>query len=110
MVAGRRKSHRQRLFFWQAALILLPVVVLVLVGLSFLRQDMLLARREAEERAQETADELLPKCRAALVDTNDLALKPPVLLRVSQDGALVSPPPIPMAKPKVLDVSQLNSE
>jgi signal transduction histidine kinase len=110
MAAGRRKSRRQRLFVCQAALILLPVMVLVLVGLSFLRQDRLLARREAEQRAQEIADELLPKCLAALVDTNDLALKPPVLLRVSPDGALVSPPAIPVARPKLLDMSQLNAQ
>src|SRR5689334_12792930 len=90
MVMGGRKPHRKRLFIWQAAFILLPVVVLALVGLSFLRQDRVLARREAEQRAQEIADDLLPKCLAALVDTNDLALKPPVLLQVSPDGALVS--------------------
>src|SRR4051812_36871564 len=110
MVAGRRKFHRQRLFFWQAALILLPVVVLVLVGLSFLRQDKLLARREAEQRAQEIADELLPGCASALVATNDPALPAPHILVMSLDGLLVSPPSIPIATPILLDVSQLNEQ
>jgi signal transduction histidine kinase len=110
MAAGRRKSHRQRLFVWQAALILLPVMVLVLVGLSFLRQDRLLARREAEQRAQEIADELLPRCASALLATNDLTVPPPHILRLSREGVLVSPPPIPALTPLSLDVSRLDSQ
>src|SRR5438309_720830 len=101
MDMGAKKSRRPRSFGWQAFLILLPVIVLALVGLSFLRQDRLLARREAEQRAQEIADELLPKCLAALLTT-------PHQLLLSSNGALVSPPPISVATPKFLDLSQLN--
>src|SRR6476469_3159746 len=110
MSLGGTKSHRNRVFIWQAALILLPVLVLVLVGLSFLRQDRLLARREAQQRAQEIADELLPRCASALMATNDLTLPAPHILVVSQEGLLVSPPSIPIAAPMLLDFGQLNQQ
>src|SRR5689334_4005392 len=109
MVGSRSKSHR-RLFVCQAALILLPVVVLALVGLSFLRQDKLLARREAEQRAQEIVGDILSRCLEALLTTNNLAVAPPHVLRLNSDGQLISPPPIPMAVPVLLDFSGLNPQ
>lgn len=105
MVTNGRKSNLQRVFIWQAILILLPVFVLALVGFSFLRQDRLLARREAQQRAQEIADELLPKCLSALLLTKGPGMKPPHQLLLTSNGELVSPTPISVATPKFLDLS-----
>src|SRR5438552_4662032 len=45
------RTNRKPTFFWQAALILLPVVALAAIGFFSLRQDKLLAEQEARERA-----------------------------------------------------------
>src|SRR5437879_5760768 len=47
----RPHLNRKPKFFWQAALILLPIVVLAAMGFFSLRQDKLLAEQEARERA-----------------------------------------------------------
>src|ERR1051326_311720 len=49
------RSNRKPTFLWQAILITLPVAVLAAVGLVSLRQDKLLAEKEAREPAQATA-------------------------------------------------------
>jgi len=43
--------NKKATFFWQGALIILPVVILAGVGFFSLRQDKVLARHEAEQRA-----------------------------------------------------------
>lgn len=48
-------------FFWQGALIILPVAGLVTLGVLSLRQDKLIARQEAVQRAQDLARELAPE-------------------------------------------------
>src|SRR5438046_1904597 len=53
------RPHRQRTFFWQGILILLPVAVLAAVGLYSLSQDRLVVQQEATERARAIGDELL---------------------------------------------------
>ena len=65
-MAGR-SSSKKRTFFWQALLILLPVVVLAGVGFFSLRQDKILAQHEAIERAQAIAEDLRPKLASALI-------------------------------------------
>ena len=65
-----RKRHRKPVLFWQAVLILLPVVVLAIVGFISLRQDRLIARREAADRAQAVADDLLLKLWTAFTNSN----------------------------------------
>jgi signal transduction histidine kinase len=67
---ARSLSKHKASFLWQAALILLPLAVLVIVGLVSLRQDRLLAQHEAAERAQGVADDLLPRVWAELMSTN----------------------------------------
>ena len=65
-----QRTQRRPTFFWQAALILLPVLVLAVMGWFSLRQDKLLAEHDAKERARAVADELLPKI------WDELAAKP----------------------------------
>ncbi len=97
-------------FFWQGLLILLPVVILAGLGLFFVRQDKLLAEHDAVERAREIADDLLPKLRAELLDTNRFG-SPPVSFQVDADGRLLSPPPAaPTPVPETLDLSALNQD
>jgi len=56
------RANRRPVFYWQAVLILLPVVVLASVGLVSLRQDKLLAEQEAREQAQAIAGPLAHEC------------------------------------------------
>ncbi len=56
-------------FGWQAALLILPVAILALVGLSFLRQDRDLALQEAREHCQSVAQDLLRQCVNTLTNT-----------------------------------------
>src|SRR5258708_9641732 len=60
------KANRKATFFWQALLIVLPVIVLAGFGFLSLRQDKVLAQNEAAERAQGIADNLLPQLWTAL--------------------------------------------
>src|SRR5437763_10444837 len=98
-VSSRRLAKRKPNFFWQAVLILLPVLVLAVVGFLSLRQDRLLATKEAQERAQIIADDLLPKLENALTGTNTGTS---FRFQVGTDGALLFPPPtkaLPEPKP-----------
>ncbi len=70
-----RKANRKATFFWQALLIVLPVIVLAAFGFLSLRQDKVLAQNEAAERAQGIADNLLPQLWTALTQI-DIHQKP----------------------------------
>ena len=85
-------TQRRPTFFWQAALILLPVAVLAVMGWYSLRQDKILAEHDAKERAQTIADDLLPKIWDELTakpsdDTNHPSFQ------VDDSGQLIFPPP-----------------
>src|SRR4051812_40498569 len=104
-----RTNQRKPTFFWQAALILLPVAVLSVMGWLSLRQDKILAEHDAKERAQAIADELLPKVwdqiTAKTSETNQLAFQ------VDGNGKLIFPPPydsVPLPKP--FNLAELNAE
>ena len=97
-------------FFWQGALILLPLILLVGVGFYFLRQDELLAKAEAKERAQRYADELERKIAGSLAALSDEVHGYRTLNQagvptfvVSTNGELIAPPravdPIPEPLP-----------
>src|SRR5690349_6135686 len=134
----RTNRKRKPTFLWQALLIVLPVAVLAVFGFVSLRQDRLLAQREAAERAQAIADELAPKIWAQLTtvsndppapaqprpgeiarlerDTADNApFHPPAFkhpaFRVDQSGNLLFPPPYsPVPKPHPLNRAELNEQ
>jgi hypothetical protein len=91
---GDKRTERHPVFFWQATLILLPVVILAVVGLFFLRQDKLLARREAEAQAQSLADDMLAKCWSVLFATNGSTVAGPHAIMVDAQGNLQFPPPL----------------
>ncbi len=104
------RNQRKPTFLWQAALILLPVIVLAIVGWFSLRQDKLLAQHEATDRAQALADDLVRQFwnEFAAAGTNGPGQS---CFQVETNGQLVFPPayetaPVPMP----LDLTLLNPE
>ncbi len=65
-VARPKATPKSRTFLGHALLILVPVAALAVFGLLSLRQDRLLAEREAQERAQALAELLARDCRLQL--------------------------------------------
>jgi hypothetical protein len=103
MTAGRQP--RKPGFFWQGVLIVLPVGVLAGAGLLSLRQDRVLARLEATERAQALAEESAQELWAEL--TAPPRGDEPVFL-VDGAGELVFPPSCPaVPTPQPLDLAAL---
>src|SRR6266403_2867673 len=106
------KKNRKATFFWQALLIVLPVIVLATFGFLSLRQDKVLAQNEAAERAQGLADNLLPQLWTALTQI-DIHQKPGghPTFQVDTAGQLLFPPatpPWPMPRP--FDLAALTVE
>jgi signal transduction histidine kinase len=107
-MAGQR-TQRKPTFFWQAALILLPVAVLAVMGWLSLRQDKILAEHDAKERAQAIADDLLPKIWNEL--TNSPRNESVISFEADARGKLIFPPPYQsIPTPEPFDLTQLTSE
>lgn len=102
---GKRKPT----FFWQGALILLPVAGLVMVGFWSLRQDKLIARQEAVQRAEDLARELAPQLWHELTSTE--SGEDARTFQVDSSENLVAPPPVePTPVPQPLDPGALAPE
>jgi hypothetical protein len=86
------RTQRKPTFFWQGLLILLPVAVLAVVGVISLRQDKILARHDAAERAQVVADDLASKIWNELI-ANSPDQSRQRAFQVDEAGRLVFPPP-----------------
>src|SRR5690349_11244810 len=98
--------QRQPTFFWQGVLIVLPVVVLAGAAFVSLRQDRILARHEATERAETLAQLAADAIWAKLNARESLDQFKDHTFRVDADGKLTFPPPAPaLPVPQVLDVS-----
>lgn len=109
-MAGTRAQQTPR-FFWQALLILLPVVVLAIVGSLSLRQDRILAEHEATERAQAIANDLLPRIWAELSAPADAGGSARIVFQTDAAGRLVFPPPCDLVPiPQPLDVAEFQPE
>lgn len=105
----RTSRQRQPTFFWQGVLIVLPVVLLAGAAVWSLRQDRLLARHEATERAEELAQETASALWSKLTARESLDQFKDHTFRVDAAGRLVFPPPAPaLPTPQVLDPSALN--
>src|ERR1039457_3170969 len=105
--------QRKPTFLWQAALILLPVAVLAVMGWYSLRQDKVLADHDGREGAQAIADELLPRIWDKITSrpSGNLTESDQALLEVDRSGQLIFPPPSPLVPtPEPFDVSQLDVE
>src|SRR5947208_2516512 len=101
-------NREQPAFFWQGLLIVLPVFVLAGMGFFSLRQDRILARHEAAERAQSLAEQL---SQGVWGEVTDAANPNGVAFKVDQHGQLVSPRPYPaVPAPHSLDSAKLNAE
>src|SRR5690348_12959233 len=98
--------QRRPTFWWQAALLLLPVGVLAVVGFLSLRQDKLLARQEAVQRADSLVQELASQIWLELTRP---APDNPHQFKVNQAAQLVFPPPFdPNPTPHILAPSALS--
>lgn len=101
----RRRNSRTPLA-WQAGLIILPVLLLAGLGAYYLRQDRILVRHEAEERARALATDITTKLWDALRDPESRAATN--AFQVDARGTLIFPPPFERTPaPQPLDVSQL---
>src|SRR5262250_2639019 len=83
--AGRR-------FFWQGLLILLPVLALAVAGFLSLRQDRILARHEAVDKAQAAADQIADVFWQRLFRPDALKEFKEHAFRIDEDGHLLFPP------------------
>ena len=103
-------TQRKPTFFWQAALILLPVAVLAALGWFSLRQDKILADHDARERAQAVADDVLAKIWNELTaQSADDASRP--AFEVDETGNLIFPPPYAtVPTPRPFDLAKLNAQ
>src|ERR1044071_1111011 len=109
---GTLKANRKPNFFWQALLIVLPVIVLAVFGFLSLRQDKLLAVQEAQERAQVIDDELRTQLWTAATNGGMMGGPPaPFRFQVDNAGQLIFPPPLgPLPKPAPFRFSELNQD
>ena len=112
----RQRSFRKSSFLWQAALIVLPVLVLATVGVFSLRQDRILAEIEARERAQTIADGLAEGIWEQFTTQWESEIQNPIATRlrpgggncfffkVSLNGKLFYPPAFsPVVNPQPFD-------
>src|SRR5580765_1089824 len=93
------RPQRKPTFRRQAALILLPVLVLAAVGWMSLRQDKILAEHDARERAGVIANELIPEIQQRFATPG---YSPSFSFRVNEAGQLLFPPsraPVPAPRP-----------
>src|SRR5690349_10385647 len=94
----RAQPRAKPSFLWQAVLITLPVVILAVLGFVSLRQDRLLARQEATERARALAETLAPRLWTELSLFNGKEVPAGRSFQVNSAGELVFPrtsPPMP---------------
>ncbi len=109
-MAGAR-AQRKPTFLWQAALILLPVVVLSAVGWFSVRQDKIITEHDARQRAKVIADEFLPKFSAQLRVADNTDWSTNHWFEVDEFGELVVPSPYAaMPIPCPFDLSRLSAE
>ncbi len=108
---AQRPKHLRRSggFFWHGLLILLPVLVLAAIGLVSIQQDKSLVQREAAERAQTLAQDLIETLWPALVDVASLTNEPS--FEIDWTSQLVSPPPAPpLPVPQPFNLAELTPE
>jgi signal transduction histidine kinase len=103
------QGNNRRALAWQAALVCLPIALLAGLGGFYLRQDRVLVRHEAEERARTLAGELSDRFWREL--TSSAALSKEHAFRIDAGGALLFPVPFEKAPaPHPLDLERLAPE
>src|SRR5881628_3565657 len=91
MLDMRRPENSRNALAWQTTIIILPVVILAGLGAFYLRQDRILVRHEAEERARLIAQELTDELWQGL--TSPTSISQEQAFQIDADGALLFPPP-----------------
>src|SRR5262245_44778522 len=111
-IPRRTAGSKRPRFFWQAILIVLPVVVLAGVAFLSLRQDKRLAQSEASERAQTIADELLNQLWTIVNQVNpNENLSGRAVFEVDAAGQLLFPPRLPeFPSPQPFELDQLKPD
>ncbi len=105
----RAQSRAKPSFLWQAVLITLPVGLLAALGFVSLRQDRMLARQDATERARALAEALAPRLWTELSLFNETNVPAGRSFQVNSAGELVFPPPSPPLPPnQPLNTDDLN--
>src|SRR5688572_17663933 len=115
----RRDRSGLRAFVLQIALLAGPVVILILLGLHFLRQDRHLVEKEARERAEEVSRGILRAFARALTNFDAAAYlqltnvwpEGTAFFQVDSNLDLVFPPPIqaqPEQRETILSSEQSN--
>ena len=108
----RNRSRRQPSFFWQSALIILPIALLAAVGLVLLRQDRARVASELHLQAQTYAERLADLMERQLFrGVGDASTRSFV---VTASGELLEPKPIervPVSRlPEIADLSESQKE
>ena len=106
------ETTKKPTFLGQAMLIVLPVLVLLLVGLTSLRQDKILAHREAAQGARRLAEVVLAESEATIGSTRAEAQEMELpAFQVDAAGHPLFPPPVaPRLIPRPLLASALTKE
>jgi len=103
----KSKSQRPPGFFWRGLLITLPVLVLAAAGFFSLRQDRKSVEGDAKQRAQDLADDLVPRIWFLLTNSAAGGNSPEFTLNAA--GELVFPPRIELTLvPQALDGMNLS--
>jgi signal transduction histidine kinase len=104
-----RHGKPQRALAWQAALILLPILLLAALGAYYLRQDRILVRHEAEQHARALAESITTTLWKTLRDPGSRASTN--AFQIDAQGTLLLPPPFEtVPAPRPLELSQLTPE
>src|SRR5262245_35720906 len=104
----KASPQRPPTFFWQGVLIVLPVVVLAGAAVFSLRQDRVLARHEATERAEALAQQTADALWAKLAARDSAEQFKDHTFRVDAAGRITFPPPAPSVPvPQSLNASTL---
>jgi signal transduction histidine kinase len=119
---GLRPNPKPR-FLWRAILIVLPVVILASVGALSLRQDRLLAEKEADELAGQLADAFLPEVAEVIAARFASALaaaqaphasveeaNQTIAFQINAEGDLLHPPRLSDPLPQPLNPAELDPE
>jgi signal transduction histidine kinase len=104
-------TNRKPRFLWQGLLIVLPVFLLAAVGFVSLRQDRLLAKTEATQRAEGFASDLAADLKLKLDALARSAQQAERGFKIEGEGKLVFPPPVePVPVPKPFELGTLRPE
>lgn len=107
-MAGR---NQKPVFFGQALLLLVPVLVLLAIGLNSLRQDRIQAHREAVDQAQQLAESFASRGLSTFIAPKGKQEPPDgYTFQVNASGDLLFPPAVAALTPNPLSLTELSGQ